>query len=241
VPIDLEVAGSPEPSLADAQAPWMRSTVTAWMASADQLGLLPSIRPDADGEERYECAFPSRHERARRSGVCTPVLDGKAVCIEDHRESFCAGYAAARAALRALDPSIREALDRSLAACHVRYVPRSTALYDALRLASLERHGVGETADLEVELERITAETPADPPALVRLSDLEIWSLTHGVIPFFTVRPGNGSLAAAGGGRLQLGFHPVSNPLAYDASHGVEPTIETAWVRAAIGFLEAPW
>ncbi|NBV46885.1 MAG: DUF4135 domain-containing protein [Planctomycetia bacterium] len=241
VPIDLEVAGSPEPSLVDAQAPWMRSTVTAWMASADQVGLLPGIRPDAEGAGRYECAFPSRHERARRSGVCTPVLDGKAVCIEDHRESFCTGYAAARAALRAIDPSIRVVLDRSLADCHVRYVPRSTALYDALRLASLERHGVGETADLEVELERLPAETPADPPALVRLSDLEVWSLTHGVIPFFTVRPGRDSLAAAGGGRLQLGFHPVSNPLAYDASHRVEPTIETAWVRAAIGFLEAPW
>jgi len=202
VAIDLEVLAAPGPKLASPSGIATNAYETL-LYSPLRPGILPELRDFDDLEAAYDGALPSRHPLAVRSGICTPKMDGKALCIEDHLESFMSGYDRGLDALiRAARTNVVSDLECKQVQYPVRFVPRTIALYDRLLAwvwAIAERP---ETVDMELLMERIVSETPLNHPCLIRIADEEVWALTHGDIPYFLTRPGASEVCAWGGPQI---------------------------------------
>jgi hypothetical protein len=208
VPIDLEVLASPRPDLTGRPGP-ERAAAEALLYSPLQPGILPELRVGADESVMYDGALPSKHPQAGRAALCTPILDGKAACLEDHLDAFVDGYQSCLEQLFQLRASNRvRQLERNLTVCRVRYVPRTTDLYDKLLTWAWRVADLTDAPDVELMLERIVCATPLHSRELVALADEEVWALSHGDIPFFTTVPGRTTVRGCHGEEQRAPFRP---------------------------------
>lgn len=192
VPIDLEAMGGTSPILTGVDHSWLNASFARYITSPLMTGMLPVLEIDSNKKVFYDTAFPSQNKNTNKFALCLPVFNNKALLIEMHIDDVLRGYKTAKELFKKkIDYDILKELQNSLNTAITRFIPRSTSLYAILANEVLANENAATHIELELLYEQKFFSVEIENETILKIIDEEIWSLTHGDIPFFSINPGN--------------------------------------------------